>query len=162
MGLRDAVIVGGVGMLVWRDESPPSINSNSPFILAQDMTHQAVELSRRPHVIVATPGRLAAHVQSGSGSVDLSRIKFLVLDEADRLMTNATLQPDLNVILGALPAQRQNLLFSATLLHEPQGRIAAQLRQPLFRFAVASDEATVSTLKQQYIFMPSHVSLTRL
>jgi superfamily II DNA/RNA helicase len=47
-------------------------------------------------------------------------------------------------------------LFSATLLKEPQGLIAEQLHQPLFRYM--APQATVSTLRQQYIFMPSQVT----
>jgi ATP-dependent RNA helicase DDX49/DBP8 len=42
------------------------------------MTKQALELSRRPHVIVATPGRLADHINSSSGAIFLKRVKFLV------------------------------------------------------------------------------------
>ncbi|EGD72153.1 hypothetical protein PTSG_00174 [Salpingoeca rosetta] len=100
-----------------------------------DMVEEQNALSRLPHVVVATPGRLAAHITSGA-EVDLSRVQFLVLDEADRLMTNASMQPDLTTIYNALPPERQNLLFSATLLDEPAGPIAHQLHQPLYRFAV--------------------------
>lgn len=77
------------------------------------------------------------------------RIQCLVYDEADRLMTNETLQDDLgmdpvnmwhkqqlDVILGALPEDRQNLLFSATMLSEPCGTIASQLHDPIFRYEV--------------------------
>ncbi|EDQ87002.1 uncharacterized protein MONBRDRAFT_35244 [Monosiga brevicollis MX1] len=120
IGVRVATIVGGI-----------------------DSIKQAVELSRRPHIIVATPGRLAVHT--------------LVLDEADRLMTNETLQGHLDVILDALPEERQNLLFSATLLEEPSGKISQQLHRDLFRYSEIKEEATVTTLRQRYVFLPAHM-----
>lgn len=70
-------------------------------------------LSRKPHVVVATPGRLADHLKS-TDTVSLKKIKFLVLDEADRLL-EASFEDDLTEIFQALPEKRQTLLFSATL-----------------------------------------------
>ena len=75
---------------------------------------QALELNNRPHVVVATPGRLVDHLNSGSGEWSLSRVKFLVLDEADRLLTS-TFASDIKTIFAALPAERQTGLFTATL-----------------------------------------------
>uniref|UniRef100_A0A8C4LDJ8 RNA helicase n=1 Tax=Equus asinus TaxID=9793 RepID=A0A8C4LDJ8_EQUAS len=102
LGLKDCIIVGGM-----------------------DMMAQALELSRKPHVVIATPGRLADHLRSSS-TFSIKKIRFLVLDEADRLLeqgcTDFTV--DLEAILAAVPARRQTLLFSATLtdtLRELQG-----------------------------------------
>ena len=75
-----------------------------------DMVIQGLEISRRPHIIIATPGRLADHITSGDG-VRLQRVRFLVIDEADRLLDNESFQPDLEVILDALPKVRQLRLF---------------------------------------------------
>lgn len=50
-----------------------------------DMLPQGVQLSNRPHVIIATPGRLADHIRSGT-AMHLKHLKFLVLDEVDRLL----------------------------------------------------------------------------
>ena len=92
IGLRRTVVVGGL-----------------------DMMRQATELCKRPHVVIATPGRLADHIKSSHGvSAALKKCKFLVLDEADRLF-EATFERDLVVILGALPQDRRTLLFSATM-----------------------------------------------
>uniref|UniRef100_A0A8C6PPJ4 RNA helicase n=1 Tax=Nothobranchius furzeri TaxID=105023 RepID=A0A8C6PPJ4_NOTFU len=93
LGLRDCIIVGGM-----------------------DMVSQAVELSNQPHIVVATPGRLADHIRS-SNTFNMAKIKFLILDEADRLLEQGCTDftKDLEVILGILPAKRQTLLFSATL-----------------------------------------------
>ncbi|NXS34923.1 DDX49 helicase, partial [Pomatostomus ruficeps] len=103
LGLKDCVVVGGL-----------------------DMVAQALELSRKPHVVIATPGRLADHLRSSS-TFSLKKLRFLgtaaeggvwqVLDEADRLLEQgcADFSADLEVILEAVPARRQTLLFSATL-----------------------------------------------
>eukprot|EP00050_Salpingoeca_kvevrii_P001490 m.170993 g.170993 ORF g.170993 m.170993 type:complete len:566 (-) comp10383_c0_seq2:2567-4264(-) len=118
-----------------------------------DMMTQATELSRRPHVIVATPGRLADHLLNRS--LSLNRVKYFVLDEADRLLTNDTLQEDLGTIIEHLPKARQTMLFSATM---PTGiDKLATLRQPVYSYEAPSPIATVSKLDQRYVFMPSHV-----
>lgn len=62
MNLKTCVVIGGV-----------------------DMIEQGRQLSKNPHVVVATPGRLADHLGS-CNTFTLSKIKFLVLDEADRLL----------------------------------------------------------------------------
>lgn len=80
-----------------------------------DQMKQAVELSTRPHIVVATPGRLCDLIRSSSqGSWNLSKVKFLVLDEADRLL-NPGFAEELGFILGQLPSHRQTLLFTATI-----------------------------------------------
>ncbi|KAK3628039.1 putative RNA helicase [Elasticomyces elasticus] len=90
-----------------------------------DMRSQAIELARSPHIVIATPGRLADHVlNSGEDTIrGLRRTKFLVLDEADRLLAPAkkgSMLPDLETCLSALPASanRQTLLFTATVTPE--------------------------------------------
>ncbi len=67
---------------------------------------------RRVDVLVATPGRLLDLIEKNS--VSLSLVQTLVLDEADKLL-NLGFEEELNQLLRLLPAQRQNLLFSATL-----------------------------------------------
>jgi ATP-dependent RNA helicase RhlE len=78
--------------------------------------------ARRAHVIVATPGRLEDLMRRGD--VDLSRIEILVLDEADRML-DMGFRPVVDRIVGAIPARRQTLFFSATLDGDA-GRIAAR------------------------------------
>lgn len=63
-------------------------------------------------VVIATPGRLIAHIQNSG--VDLSRVEYLILDEADRMLDMGFFD-DIMKIVGRLPEQRQTLLFSATL-----------------------------------------------
>ncbi|NCA69736.1 MAG: DEAD/DEAH box helicase [Sphingobacteriia bacterium] len=102
--LRSAVIFGGVGM-------QPQV----------DRLRQGVD------ILVATPGRLLDHV--GRGSVDLSRVAILVLDEADRMLDMGFIH-DIRRVLARLPKQRQNLLFSATYSDEIRRLADGLLVQP--------------------------------
>ena len=77
------------------------------------MTEQATQLSEKPHVVIATPGRLADHIESGT-EFSLSKIQMLVLDEADRLLED-NFGDQLQTIFNVLPKKRQTLLFSATI-----------------------------------------------
>jgi len=74
--------------------------------------HQVKALRRGVDVVVACPGRLLD--LTGEGSIDLSRVEVLVLDEADRMFDMGFL-PDIRRILKMLPRKRQNLFFSATM-----------------------------------------------
>lgn len=79
------------------------------------MHTQTQALSRRPHVVIATPGRLAALFASEYGLSDgFKRLACLVLDEADRVL-EVSLADDLKRVLMGLPEKRQTLLFSATM-----------------------------------------------
>ena len=69
-------------------------------------------LSRNPAILVATPGRLIDHMQSGK--IDFSQLQTLVLDEADRMLDMGFIE-DIETIVAATPESRQTLLFSATL-----------------------------------------------
>ncbi len=73
---------------------------------------QLAALQRGTEIIVACPGRLLDHIHAGD--VDLSGIEVLVLDEADRMLDMGFL-PDIRRILKHVPAQRQSMLFSATM-----------------------------------------------
>lgn len=81
---------------------------------------QAISLSHRPHVVIATPGRLADLIMSSSGDDIIGgfkRCKTLVLDEADRLL-EPSFAEDLSICMDVLPKAsqgRQTLLFTATI-----------------------------------------------
>lgn len=76
------------------------------------MSRQCQLLNRGVSVVIATPGRLFDHIERGT--VDLSEIETLVLDEADRMLDMGFL-PIIRKILNRIPEERQTLLFSATM-----------------------------------------------
>jgi ATP-dependent RNA helicase RhlE len=79
-------------------------------------------------IIVATPGRLLDHINERI--VDLTRVRHLVLDEADRMLDMGFIR-DIRRVLAALPQNRQNLLFSATFSEEIRALANGLLRDPL-------------------------------
>ncbi|KAI9032243.1 P-loop containing nucleoside triphosphate hydrolase protein [Hyaloraphidium curvatum] len=140
MNLRQAVIVGGM-----------------------DMIKQSLELAKRPHVVVATPGRMVDHLTRSGSPIYLDRLKFLVLDEADRLL-ETTFADDLEVILSRLPARRQTLLFSATMTKEI-GEVQEQSKaggRKVFVHHCADRFDTVEKLDQRFLIVPNSIRETYL
>lgn len=90
---------------------------------AKNWNEQKEALEQGTDIIVATPGKLLSHLKMGH--VDFSKVKHLILDEADRML-DMGFSDDLRQIFSYLPEKRQNLLFSATM---PQGirTLAAKL-----------------------------------
>lgn len=74
--------------------------------------HQIEALENKPDVIIATPGRMLDHMEKGN--LDLGDVKFLVLDEVDRMLDMGFL-PDVKRIIDQCPKERQTLFFSATM-----------------------------------------------
>lgn len=129
IGVKVAVVVGGVEMMA-----------------------QSIALSRKPHIIVATPGRLVDHLENTKG-FSLKRLQWLVLDEADRLL-NMDFGPELDKILKAIPRERRTMLFSATMTSKVAKLQRASLVDPV-RVEVSSKYSTVDTLLQSYMFVPA-------
>lgn len=128
MGLRCACIVGGM-----------------------DMMEQVKELMRKPHIIVASPGRLMDHLEHTKG-FSLRAMKFLVMDEADRLL-DLEFGPVLDKILNIIPRERTTYLFSATMTSKIEKLQRASLSNPV-RVEVSSKYSTVDTLIQSLIVIP--------
>lgn len=116
-----------------------------------DSMAQAVALSKRPHIIVATPGRLVDHLENTKG-FSLRFAKFLVLDEADRILT-MDFEKELEKIVTAMPRQRCTFLFSATMTSKVNKLQRASLNNPV-RIEVSDKYSTVDTLVQHYVFIP--------
>jgi ATP-dependent RNA helicase DDX47/RRP3 len=117
-----------------------------------DMVPQAIALGKKPHIIVATPGRLLDHLENTKG-FSLRSLKYLVMDEADRLL-DLDFGPILDKILKVLPRERRTYLFSATMSSKVESLQRASLRDPL-RVSISSNKyQTVSTLLQSYVFIP--------
>lgn len=129
IGVRTAVIVGGM-----------------------DMVPQSIALGKKPHIIVATPGRLLDHLENTKG-FSLRGLKHLVMDEADRLL-DMDFGPILDKILKVLPRERRTFLFSATLSSKVESLQRASLSNPL-RVSISSNKyQTVSTLQQYFLLRP--------
>ncbi|KAG8690709.1 ribosomal RNA processing protein [Ceratobasidium sp. 423] len=128
IGVRCATIVGGM-----------------------DMMSQSIALGKRPHIVVATPGRLNDHLENTKGFA-LRGLRYLVLDEADRLL-DMDFGPVIDKILKVLPRERNTFLFSATMSTKVAKLQRASLQNPV-RVEVNGKYSTVSTLLQYYLLTP--------
>ncbi|KAF4552160.1 ATP-dependent RNA helicase DBP8 [Elsinoe fawcettii] len=124
-----------------------------------DMRAQALALSKKPHVVIATPGRLADHIRNSPETTKgLRRVKFVVFDEADRLLSTGpgSMLPDIETCLNELPPSsgRQTLLFTATVTPEVRAlkeRPLPPSKPPLFITEVDTESLAVpETLVQTY------------
>merc|ERR1719469_848095 len=128
IGIKCAVIVGGM-----------------------DMVSQAIQLAKKPHIIVATPGRLIDHLENTKG-FNLKALKFLVMDEADRIL-NMDFEVEVDKILRCIPRERRTMLFSATMTKKVPKLQRASLTDPV-KVEVSSKYQTVDKLQQSYLFIP--------
>ena len=102
--------------------------NHAVLIGGMSMQPQMRALSKRPRIIIATPGRLIDHIDRRT--VSLLKCSFLVLDEADRML-DMGFAPQLREILKTVPPKRQTLLFSATLAPEVRKLTQNYLRNPV-------------------------------
>ena len=114
------------------------------------MRPQREALRRGIDIVVATPGRLIDHLQQGS--IDLSRIEILTLDEADRMLDMGFL-PSLRRILPALPRRRQTLMFSATHSTE-MTRLAAEFTREPRHVDVSQRQVVAATVSHRVHAVP--------
>jgi superfamily II DNA/RNA helicase len=101
-------------------------------------------LSQRVDVVVATPGRLLDHINRRG--IDLSKIEMLVLDEADRMLDMGFIG-DIETIAGHTPAERQTLLFSATL-EGVVGKLASRVTRDPARVNIETTRAQAPKIEQ--------------
>ncbi|ORX69286.1 DEAD-domain-containing protein [Linderina pennispora] len=128
IGARCAVVVGGM-----------------------DMIAQQIALSRKPHVVVCTPGRLQDHLENTKG-FSLRTLKYLVMDEADRLL-DLDFGPKIDQILKVIPRERNTFLFSATMTTKVAKLQRASLTNPV-KVEVSTKYSTADKLLQYYMFFP--------
>ncbi len=115
--------------------------SSATIIGGEDFAKQAEAIRAGVNIIVATPGRLIDQMKVLD--IDFSHIKFLVLDEADRMLDMGFL-PDVNHIIDKLPKERQTLLFSATMPKEIQKLAKEIMNNPkLIKIAVSKPSNSV-------------------
>ncbi|XP_054290071.1 probable ATP-dependent RNA helicase DDX47 [Macrosteles quadrilineatus] len=128
IGVQCAVIVGGM-----------------------DMMSQSLTLAKKPHIIIATPGRLVDHLTNTKG-FNLKALKYLIMDEADRIL-NMDFEVEVDKILKVIPRERRTFLFSATMTKKVQKLQRACLVDPV-KVEVSTKYKTVDQLRQYYIFIP--------
>ncbi|KPW81830.1 ATP-dependent RNA helicase RhlE [Pseudomonas syringae pv. coriandricola] len=113
---------------------------------------QVQAMARGVDVLVACPGRLLD--LAGQGSVDLSHVEILVLDEADRMLDMGFVH-DVKKVLARLPAKRQNLLFSATFSNDITALAGKLLHNPE-RIEVTPPNTTVERIEQRVFRLPAN------
>lgn len=119
---------------------------------------QATSLAAGTHIVVGTPGRVADHLRKGT--LNLSAVTTLVLDEADRMLEMG-FQDDVDAVVAATPAQRQTLLFSATFQDDMQAVAARILRAP--ERVTVTETHDAATIEQHfYITADEAARLTAL
>jgi len=111
---------------------------------------QADALRRGVDIVVATPGRLLDHVRQGT--LDLSAIEVLVLDEADRMLDMGFIH-DIRRVIERIPRERQSLLFSATFSNDIRKLAHTLLRQPE-EIDVAPRNEPAELIDQAVVFTP--------
>jgi ATP-dependent RNA helicase RhlE len=116
------------------------------------MNPQVQAMARGVDVLVACPGRLLD--LAGQGSVDLSHVEILVLDEADRMLDMGFVH-DVKKVLARLPAKRQNLLFSATFSSDITALAGKLLHNPE-RIEVTPPNTTVERIEQRVFRLPAN------
>lgn len=112
--------------------------------------HQVRSMQRGAQIVIATPGRLLDLMQQGHVTVE--DIEVLVLDEVDRMLDMGFL-PDVKRIISRLPAERQTLLFSATMA-APIVELASSIVRDPIRVSIAPDQPAVERIEQRVLFVP--------
>lgn len=125
-GLKNTVVYGGVSQKIQTDNLKKGID-----------------------ILIATPGRLLDLVNQNY--IDLSFIKILVLDEADRMLDMGFIH-DIKKIIGKIPAERQTLFFSATMPNEILKLSKTILTDPV-KIDIAPETKTVEVIKQAVYFV---------
>lgn len=110
------------------------------------------------HVVVGTPGRVMDHIRRGT--LDLSTVRTVVLDEADEMLDMGFVE-DIEFILGQVPEERQIALFSATVPRRIETLSRRYLREPK-RVTIAQDTATAPQTRQMYVVVQQRDKLEAL
>ena len=129
-----------------------------PVYGGQSYDNQIRQLKRGVQVVVGTPGRIIDHIKRKT--LDLSELKFLVLDEADEMLRMGFID-DVELILSHAPEERQTALFSATM-PGPIKKITQRYLKDPKHIKIASKVSTASTIRQRYCQIAPHHKLEAL
>ncbi|KAF4348078.1 hypothetical protein CsatB_030298 [Cannabis sativa] len=123
-----------------------------------NISDQRSELRAGVDIVVATPGRFIDHLQQGNSS--LSRVSFVVLDEADRML-DMGFEPQIREVMRSLPEKHQTLLFSATMPVEIETLTQEYLSSPV-QVKVGKVSSPTANVSQNLVKVPDSEKLDRL
>ena len=129
-----------------------------PVYGGQDIAVQLRALKRQANIIVATPGRLIDHIKRGS--IVLSSVKAIVLDEADEMLDMGFME-DVETILKEIPADAQRALFSATMPNEVKKIIDQHLGE-YEEARIEGKTTTVENIRQRYLLVKNEHKIEAL
>jgi len=129
-----------------------------PIYGGQPYPLQLRPLKRGVHVVVGTPGRVIDHLDRGT--LDLSKVKHFVLDEADEML-NMGFVEDVDKILAKAPEERQIVLFSATMPPAVQRLAETYMRDPQV-VCLEAKTKIAETIRQRYLIVKGHFKLDAL
>ncbi|WP_293003056.1 DEAD/DEAH box helicase [Nevskia sp.] len=129
-----------------------------PIYGGQSYGPQLSALKRGVHVVVGTPGRVLDHMKRGT--LDLSQIKCLVLDEADEMLRMGFIE-DVEYVLKETPPQRQVALFSATMPAVIRRIAQTYLKDPA-EVTIKSKTSTATNIRQRYWLVSGYNKLDAL
>jgi ATP-dependent RNA helicase DeaD len=124
----------------------------------QRITGQFTKLKAGCHLVVGSPGRVLDHLSRGT--LDLGRVRYVVLDEADRML-DIGFRPDIERILRRCPTDRQTLLLSATM-PAPVLRLAQRYMRDPLNINVSPAVLTVDSVRQTYFTVDEEKKLDLL
>ncbi len=133
---------------VCRDFAPAFNMGVACLIGGEGKEGQLRDLNRKARILIGTPGRVYDHMERGAAKVHDARI--LVLDEADR-MFDMGFAPQINRIIRQLPAQRQTMLFSATIPDEVMKLASQHMKLPIRIEVAKSGTAAQNVIQELYV-----------
>jgi ATP-dependent RNA helicase DeaD len=124
-----------------------------PIYGGRPMDPQVRALRRGVDFVVGTPGRILDHI--GRGTLQLNRVQYLVLDEADR-MFDLGFRDDIRRILKHCPLDRQTLLLSATMPADILNLAKKHMRKPIIHLQMSPKKVTIDKIRQSYFTVDKH------
>ncbi|MEH7273750.1 DEAD/DEAH box helicase [Neobacillus vireti] len=113
----------------------------------EPFSKQKEELKQKTHVVVGTPGRTMDHIERGT--LELDKIKFLIIDEADEML-NMGFIDEVEAIIKELPKDRVTMVFSATLPKDVDNLCHQYMKNPI-PIEIAADGVTTNTIEHAVI-----------
>jgi len=126
----------------------------------EPFARQKAELKQKTHVVVGTPGRVLDHIEKGT--LDLSRLKYFVMDEADEMLNMGFIK-QVEAIIRELPKDRVTMLFSATLPEDVENLCHKYMKNPIdIEIEIEATEKTTAQIDHSLLIVPEEHKLNLL